>query len=523
MRDENDVFLNLEGLFEMHGLLYISQYILNTNMAAFQLKHMNEEDKKKEHVSKENEESIITENELITQDNRIIDRLYKKYDEYIPENIEELYDESNKNNRYCLMISSAALLRMESINEKQWQPILERIADVLKGLNSRDLISVLEIADSIRVFAIPCIQKVLKNRVSEMSDDEFFRISEYMFYKRILPVQCEEEISKRVENVDPVFIPVYIRYCHKPQDIEKLMDKAKPEDIIQIIIYLINTERFLGINERVIKLISSLSNIQLVRLLISIADIHFSNMPVNDLLKKRINELSKEELSFVVKAYLKSQNHVLRKEIIDKALEQGILQLERGNLYSQDPIFLPEESNEGKVKYNRYCMYQGFTGKGKEFGMVHLQFDFTDMISRVEKGESEIELEEGFYESMDMQNKVIDIAVEKIEYIKRIDELSDRDLLVFIKNIKRFLSTRQAADMLNETDMMMKIRKTNYLQIENYLYNRILEMQDKAAIVLLTQLFDNIDNTNFNSIIMAKYSECEGAITENFELSNDER
>lgn len=114
-------------------------------------------------------------------------------------------------------------------------------------------------------------------------------------------------------------------------------------------------------------------------------------------------------------------------------------------------------------------------------------------------------------------NECIDIHEEIVEYIKKLSDKSEKEFV--IGTVSMFKSaSRKLADSIEDTPIN-RLRMNAYKITENYMCNRILELQDNGAITLLSTLY-SIDKPSYNTIIGVKLEESMDKIKMNFTVDD---
>lgn len=512
---QNVVFNRLKEKFQKHGLIYISQYYNNTEQSFMSVKEMPEAMKRELKNIIPVEPILNTEYEMLKDNEKVIKMLYLKIKELLPKNIKDINNEEMKEKRAELVLSISSLINLRMIrNNFNWEFIINIISQIMQNINIREFLNILDFSNNEELFTISWLVEIINKKIPEMSETEFFRLQEKLKKSGVDPKLFEKAISKRVELADSTFVPKYIMNSMNIEDVATILEKLKQEDSIEAIIYIIKSGKDTSLQEKVKVLIEGLSDLQVVRLMIFLEQLEYENQEIDELLERRVRKLSNDDFLFVVIPYLASEKEVWKERITKIAIEKKILLNENGEIFSENPIFLPENGYDEAIKENRFTMYWQYTGFPKGIRMLHLKWDFSDIPDSATSPEREKEEVECIINTYYQQNELIDIVESKVDYIRMLDAMNEKQLVQIIRQFKFFLPTNEGKRMLNLDELKIQFIRDSYLDVERYLYHRILEMKDKGAIVLLSTLFDNIDNEFFNSIIAAKFDECENEITD---------
>lgn len=462
-------------------------------------------------------ESIKADYEILAQDREIIETLEEKIYE-----IE--YDEEDEEKCANAVYGVAAFLGMSILKkEKNWSGIKHNIIQILDQMKLRDFITTLEIAGIGEVCEDSDIMDIIKKKIPEMSEVEFLRLHTDINEGNVeLDDEFNKLITERTEKASMVLAPKYISMSDNVQDTLKTLENVKNPEKIEAIIEALNfwDEE---IDEKINQIAESLSDEQIVRLMVAIKDFVYDNENLDELLLKRVSNFNNENLAIVILAYLNGSKADMRNKIFDIAVKKKLITADK----IKETIkikFRNTKINWEKIE-KRYHVYKEFSSPISDLGTMMCEDDldnalilYSHMDNPTEEDIEEMEDEvdrETVYKYKEF-NKSVDISEQLMEYVIRLSELDEKDIVKVIKVIEEKIGDLDENNM--EENPLNAIRGFAYNLLRKYLNNRILEMEDRGAILLVSTIYDNSKDSKVNDYIEAKLAECLDKIKINIQM-----
>lgn len=502
----------LKYMIKTFGIIAISQYILNQeNVKEDFQRHVNID----KNSSMENEyNQVMTENELFSKDIDIINMLYDKMHEID-------YDEENHENCAKAVYSVAAFLKTNLVRtETTWNQMKRIIIDILRQMNTRDFLTTLEIAGMKEAYELEEVMAEIKIRIPQMTECEFLRFhTDIINYDVKIDDELDLLISKKVDKASKVLAPKYIAMSNNPLDVALMLDKVENPEKIEAIIKSLNCWDE-EIDERIESLVESLSDEQLIRFIGAISNFKYENEKLDNVLLRRMKLLSKEDLEMVVAVYLISPRIEMSDKIMGIAIEKGVMYKnevdERGIMTDNGRIEFSRRQIYDDMDFGkRVSMYQKFKEPITNLMtvMCHDNLNYALMVLGNTEGneesveQAEREIDDIFLQKYEELNEIIEISEEMIEYIKYLSQMDDKSIVKIIGVIAKKMANMEESSEIEQTQVN-EFREKAYDLTEKYLVNRILELQDRGAILLLSTLYNMTCHDTFNHAIAVKVTQC---------------
>lgn len=460
-------------------------------------------------------ESIKADYEILAQDREVIETLEEKI-------YEVEYDEEDEAKCANAVYGLAAFLGMTMLKkEKNWSGIKHNIIQILDQMKLRDFITTLEIAGIGEVCEDSDIMDIIKKKIPEMSEVEFLRLHTDINEGNVeLDDDLNKLITERTEKASIVLAPKYISMSDNVQDTLKILENVKNPEKIESIIEALNfwDEE---IDAKINQIAESLSDEQLVRLMVAIKDFVYDNENLDELLLKRVSNFNSENFAIVILAYLNGSKEDMRNKILDIAVKKKLI--------TSDKIKKIIKFRNTKINWEniekRYKVYKDFSSPISDLGTMMCEDDldnalivYSHMDNPTEEDIEEVEDEvdrETVYKYKEF-NKSVDISEQLLEYVIRLSELDEKDIVKVIKVLEEKIGDLDENNM--EENPLNTIRGYAYNLLRKYLHNRILEMEDRGAILLVSTIYDNSKDSDVNNYIEAKLAECLDKIKINIQM-----
>ncbi len=388
----------------------------------------------------------------------------------------------------------ASIIKEEETEDTMvWQNIEIAIANVLQQMSPTELITVLELAEVENMADGEALDNelysdILCGKIADISESDLIRYYEDMDSYITEFDNLKLELKKRLMKTNGVMAPLYLYFA----DLEDsglnnaLFDKASTRDIAETLsnaVLLI--DKNIELRKKVLEGLNGLNNIQFLIFILEI-------------FRMRVEKLDDEILIII-------QEKISKLSPIDRQALREVFKDEGGNnqirtLLMQVDENEPEISQE--VCQRRIEQFNLLGGAKQSFPMLKYSPDENPAIVRIlttddeeisDDGTSdyddEYEDEEeqdpyaGVYESLYQEiMKKNEEREQCINLMNELDQLSDRQIIMFILDMAKRVDGLTTADIENIGLMDFSV---------NYLKNRILYMDRKVAIILITYLFQN--------------------------------
>ena len=491
-------------IIKTFGIVSISQYILKNEGMKFYYDGWDEEAKFENEEEEAYCEEVRIEYELLKNDIDIINMINEKISEFN-------YEEINSKECAKTVYGIAALLVTDLVTiENEWDIPRQKIIEILERMNSRDFITTLELSGMYCIDKSTQIMDVIKERIPQMSENEFLRIYTD-FYNNGIEIDDEmaEFISEKAEEASIALVPKYFTLCDDKLDVINLLDRAgnteKIEAIMQALMFLDE-----DIDAKINQLIEELSDEQIVRLMVAIRNHGYKNEEIDEVLLGRVKQLKKEDIELIVMAYARSMRKRMRSQIIKIAIEKGVLYKDDVN---REIKFTRKEALDDEDLKKKKLIYQEFSNPITNLVTIEWAdkldtavkvFEKFEGITELEIRKKEEKIDDILLDKYEMCNKSIDITETIIDYVKNISAMSDKEFVKAFAKIKAKLGNIYATKKNEEVNKT--ILKALNVVVE-YLKNRLLEIQDKGAIALLS-ILQTTDNNLFDDQISVKLMQC---------------
>lgn len=440
------------------------------------------------------------EEKMMEMDYKAASRFYEflKSDEDVIEALSDKiyyinYDEESEEKRaeaiYCLASLLRSRLATENDKNSEWRPVQESIAGVLKEMTTRDLLTTFELTSRRSFSENELYNDIMAQKIPGMTEPEFFRcLSLSNDGMGILYPNSKLATLNRIRSGNEKLAPLYIYYCKDSEEALNLVERVEKSgyDTLEIMIKLETVSRGSKVSKKVEELAQKLSTDRILTFLINRSNIIAFNNVIEETVLKRLGELSKAQIELLLSAYMHSPKQEVKDKIVQVAIQKGALIRKGDKFYTEKDIF----SDEMQTKINIYRKKESIISNLPTPSCGRNPLDMPQTIQENDVLLGEDEVKEKMAEACRLDDLEISSKEKLINYVLELETVSDIDILRILPESSKAIVQEVKVDgeNLEETKKAMILKEiSKYLK--SYLENRILNMKDARAVVLLSNIY----------------------------------